>query len=264
MMDRIGINFIIISNNLKGMISRFIIILLFISLSLQGQNDKGVITYNRKEMWVNIMSKLPFMSKEEIQKEMAIWGKQQGNWEDLYLLEFDTKATMYKSKPQEENLGYYWRKDEVFYYRDLTVKRFTDKVTLGDKDYIIKGDLTRTKWKILNELRDIQGFICMKAQTSHPIYGTPVIAWYTDKIPVAGGPEGFGGLPGMILQLEFNNDDVIIEATKVTFAADQKDIVLPSKVKGKASTFLAFADSKNKFIKQQLEGRRNPYWNTRY
>jgi GLPGLI family protein len=232
--------------------------------SLQAQINQGVITYERQEMWVNIMSKMPFMSKEDIEKEMAIWGKQQGDWKEKYLLEFNTNSSMYKEKPKDENFGYSWRGDEIFCYRDLVNKTLVDKAVLGDKDVVIKDNIPLLKWKILNELRDIQGYICMKAQTKHPIYGSPVTAWYTDKIPISSGPEGFGGLPGMILMLELNVDDVIIEATNINTDPLTNPIALPKKIKGKTSNSADYANSKNKFIKQSIDGRRNPYWNTRY
>ena len=48
-----------------------------------------------------------------------------------------------------------------------------------------------------------------------------MIAFYTDKIPVSGGPECFGGLPRMILQLALPHENVSWIATKV------EDIDLP-------------------------------------
>jgi GLPGLI family protein len=79
-------------------------------------------------------------------------------------------------------------------------------------------NIPKYKWKILNELKDIEGYVCMKAETKDTVNNVVIHAWFTDKIPVMSGPEGFSGLPGMILALDFNDDDVNIVATKVDMA----------------------------------------------
>ena len=43
-----------------------------------------------------------------------------------------------------------------------------------------------------------------------------VVAFYSDEIPVSGGPESFSGLPGMILGLALPHENVTWFATKVT------------------------------------------------
>ncbi len=48
-------------------------------------------------------------------------------------------------------------------------------------------------WKITDEMREIAGFSCRRANAImlDSIY---VVAFYTDQIPVSGGPESFSGL----------------------------------------------------------------------
>jgi GLPGLI family protein len=64
------------------------------------------------------------------------------------------------------------------------------------------------------ELRMIAGYQCHKAVTRicDSVY---IVAFYTDEIPVSGGPEQFGGLPGMILQLVVPRLHTTWIATKV-------------------------------------------------
>lgn len=69
-----------------------------------------------------------------------------------------------------------------------------------EENFVVRDSLGRVSWKITSETREIAGFECRKAVgvISDSVY---VVAFYTDEIPVSGGPESFGGLPGMILGL---------------------------------------------------------------
>ena len=244
---------------------RLLIIIIFCGsiLNLNSQDTQGKITFERKVFWVNLYSKLPFLTQEEKEKELAIWGKEQGKNGEKYDLEFNSNQSLYKEVKSENEGGWSWRGDEILIFRDLANKTIIDKIPLAEKDFLIKGDIPRIKWKIQNELRDIQGYICMKAVGIHSIHNTPITAWYTDKIPVSFGPEGLTGLPGMILLVSYGNDDVIIEATAVTLEKDPKVITLPKKIKGKEITFEKFKEDYNKYIQESISAKRNPYWRVR-
>jgi GLPGLI family protein len=43
-----------------------------------------------------------------------------------------------------------------------------------------------------------------------------IIAWYAPDIPVAAGPEGNSGLPGLILELEENNGRSVLKAVEIS------------------------------------------------
>lgn len=235
----------------------------FFCLSIFAQDQNGTITYERKLFWVNIYSKLPFLSQEEKEKELAIWGKDQGKYADKYTLQFNATQSLYQQIKTENEYGWSWKGDGIMFYRDHQNKMMHDKQTLADKDFVIKGEIPRIKWKMQNELRDVLGYICMKASGIHPVHNTPITVWYTDKIPVSGGPEGLGGLPGMILMVEYNDNDVLIEATHIKLEQAPVNITFPKKIKGKEVTFDKYKEDFNKYISQSLAAKRNPYWNVR-
>lgn len=244
------------------------LILIFVLLSIQlpiwSQGFNGTIEFERKTFWMNIYTKFTFLTPEEVEREKIVWANYSKPSTEMYTLEVANNKTFYKPIPQTENYGYSSKVQETFYYRDLNTKTLTDLVGLGSKSFVITEEIPRTKWKIQNEIRDIQGYICMKASTTHPVYGTPVTAWYTDAIPVASGPEGFGGLPGMILLLDFNNEDLVVEAKKVTINHEVKEITLPKKIKGKATTQAQFNADKAAFVEKSFKMKRNPYYELRY
>ena len=79
--------------------------------------------------------------------------------------------------------------DSVWAIRDLFEERF-----------VIIDSMRKPAWKFTGETRDIAGFRCFKAVAV--IYDSLyVTAFYTPQVIPSGGPETWGGLPGMILGL---------------------------------------------------------------
>jgi GLPGLI family protein len=63
-----------------------------------------------------------------------------------------------------------------------------------------------------------------------------VVAFYSDEIMIPGGPEGFNGLPGLILGLVINRLHTTWYATKVDVTSvNTKDITPPTKGKAISS-----------------------------
>jgi GLPGLI family protein len=61
--------------------------------------------------------------------------------------------------------------------------------------------------------------------------GRKVIAWYSEDIPLAAGPERFDGLPGAILKLNVDSGTVVFVATKIAASAAGADLRAPSEKK---------------------------------
>ena len=82
------------------------------------------------------------------------------------------------------------------------------------EQYVWKENLRSYRWKFTGETREIAGFECKKALTTI-CDSVVVVAFYTDEITVAGGPERFHGLPGMILGIAVPRLSLTLFATKV-------------------------------------------------
>ena len=116
-------------------------------------------------------------------------------------------------------------------YTDLDTKTFVTQKKVYDDLFIIKDSTRKITWKITDETKEIAGFTCRRANAimMDSVY---VVAFYTEKIPVSGGPESFTGLPGMILGVALPHDNVTWFATKVTdMSIEPKAIVIPKKGK---------------------------------
>lgn len=68
---------------------------------------------------------------------------------------------------------------------------------------LLLSSLDEQEWKIDNKSKTISGFTCYKAEST--IDNSNIIAWFAPKIALPFGPAGYGGLPGLILELEVSN-----------------------------------------------------------
>lgn len=115
-------------------------------------------------------------------------------------------------------------------YMDYDTGLLLEEKDMMRKSFSIKDTITSYAWKIsAGEQRDIKGYTCIKATTTSDT--TDIVAWWTPQIPVSYGPDGYGGLPGMILALGYGADKAILaqdisldpaEAVEITVLQEQK------------------------------------------
>ena len=152
------------------------------------------------------------------------------------------------------------------YYKNVKDKSYTvDKEFMG-KEFLVKDSLPKLDWKMESETRVIGGYNCFKAKAVKAVSQSDfknyrlkkkeddkegetkkedkdkktnfmddieipkeitITAWYTPEIPVNQGPEGYWGLPGLIL--EVNDGKTTILCSKVVLNAKEKaDIKAPT------------------------------------
>ena len=118
-------------------------------------------------------------------------------------------------------------------YTDFQNNNSITQKKVYEQNYLLKDSVRNIKWKITSETREIAGYSCRRANAliMDSIY---VVAFYTDKIPVSGGPESFTGLPGMILGVALPHENITWFATSVTDKAVVATSIKPPS-KGKAA-----------------------------
>ena len=152
------------------------------------------------------------------------------------------------------------------YYKNVKEKSYSvDREFMG-KEFLVKDSLSNLKWKLEGETRIVGGYNCFKATIVRPVSKTDfrnlrpkkeettttkpaeetkktsfmdalempkevtVTAWYTPEIPVNQGPEGYWGLPGLILEL--NDGKTVVLCSKVVLNPKVKaEIKAPTKGK---------------------------------
>ncbi|MBA7532095.1 hypothetical protein ES705_24321 [subsurface metagenome] len=106
-------------------------------------------------------------------------------------------------------------------YVDFEKNRQIVQVELMTRFFLIENEIESQACKPGTNQRKIQGYICMDATIKRG--EETITAWFTPNIPVSLGPENYRGLPGLILAVDINGENVLL-ATSVdlTLPPDEK------------------------------------------
>ena len=217
------------------------ILLLMAGIS-SGQNahfvNSGVIEYEKTANMYAIFKKGINKDNESfLQPAFEAYKKNQPQFKKLKsTLSFTDNKTMFKPIEDEGGNGGFWGNDAMIKqnnttFTDLTANTFISQKNVFEETFLLKDTTRKIKWKITDETREIAGYTCRRANAL-VLDSVYVVAFYTDEIPVPGGPESFTGLPGMILGLALPHENITWFATKVTQAVVDAKAMLPPK-KGK-------------------------------
>ena len=121
-----------------------------------------------------------------------------------------------------------------------------------ENEFLIIDPLNQN-WVYTNETKIIDGYTCYKATneyivTNGKIFKHPVIAWFCPQIPISIGPRGYGGLPGLILELQEWNSVFGVE--KIEFSNNVKEIILPQE--GKIISEQEYQNKVGEAVKKQF------------
>ena len=147
-------------------------------------------------------------------------------------------------------------------FKNIKDKTFIMGKEIMGKEFLIKDTLTNYKWKMTGETKKIGNYTCYKATAERPasksdfrnlrmgkpedtkdkkndktpstnILGDmdmpktiPITAWYTPEIPINQGPEGYWGLPGLILEVTAGK--TVILSSKVAINLKDKVEIKPA------------------------------------
>jgi len=202
--------------------------------------------------------------KIEFEKKLNLYSQMDegDSWNDLqkktmpkfkttyFDLLFSKNKTIYqpgRENPDNNKLIFFSNSiaDENVVYAELDSSKSISQKKVFEQVFLIQDSTRQIQWKITDETRVIAGFQCRRANAiiMDSVY---VVAFYTDDIITAGGPESFSGLPGMILGVSLPHQHVTWFATKVS-AAPVTAAQLKVPAKGKKVT--------NTSLKEQLKER---------
>ncbi len=167
-------------------------------------------------------------------------------------------------------------------YKNFSQSRSVQSNELAGKNYLIVDGITQQPWKLGAETKQIMGYTCHKAtrkitqpagggmvmRTMSMSGGAPardttvrpqtqmreveVVAWFADDIISPVGPENYGQLPGVILQLDLDNGQTVYTATEIKKTVDQKDLKEPKK--GKVVTTQEYQKLMSDMMNSQMQG----------
>jgi GLPGLI family protein len=157
-------------------------------------------------------------------------------------LVFTEEKTLYKpgrENPDNKNIGFPPPASENIIFKDLSHQTGVSQKQIYESQFLILDSLRNVTWKLQPEIRTIAGFECRKA-IARICDSVVVVAFYTEEIVPASGPESFQGLPGMILGLAIPRLYTTWFATKVELltAGEETKIVPPARGKKVSETEL--------------------------
>lgn len=118
-------------------------------------------------------------------------------------------------------------------YVNINSKELVAKKELLGKSFLIVDELPEQEWKIKADQKKVLDHICMKAILADTTQD--VVAWFAPALQPAIGPEGYHGLPGMILAIERDGGTHKIVATNINLD-NPSDINIEKPTKGKQVT----------------------------
>lgn len=239
------------------------IALILITTGLQAQTIVGEVEYRYKIFYDKIYSSLPHLTQQERDRILLTWGNEEG-YSTRMKLQFWPEKSLYTFGAPYEVQSYSWQVEDYFIennLQDQTYLKFMDQM---GKTYVVRDSLNAPKWRVMNEIRDILGHMCMKAVSEDSIKGQKITAWFASDIPVPVGPEELYGLPGLILAYDINDGMLIVEAENITFGEPDEIITFPKKLKGREVTGTEYQELVRDFIQTSVESKRAWMWGLRY
>lgn len=134
-------------------------------------------------------------------------------------------------------------------YRNSETNKFIEQQDFMGKPFLIKGEPEKITWKMSGDMKIIMNYPCLKA--TYEDSTETLEAWFTTEIPASIGPEKYGQLPGMILELTSKKNKKTLTATAIEFKEiDSTELSEP--VEGKEVT----REEYNKIVKRKMEEMR--------
>ncbi len=209
--------------------TRISLIIAFLVLSFCANAQlvfSGKIEFERKKNIHNLMK-----GEEWFERVKANVPKNVVHYFDLY---FDTGTSVYKPGRETDNPKS-WYTDQPGSDNQVLcnfkTKKFKSRKNIYEQTFMVEDTFKKIVWKSKDEIRTIAGHQCRKAVgvICDSVY---VVAFYAEDIPLPGGPECFGNLPGMILEIAIPRLHTTWTATKIeTVNPDVKDLKINEKGK---------------------------------
>lgn len=236
---------------------RKIIIILFITYGNSISAQKSGYAYYKKSSIVNYGKTL---GKSQVQSTISSNSVNEAISNMSFVLKFNDSVAIYEEerKLPSSSINEYAKVFSGFkgpYFFKLN----TGEVLRKSGKFLISKKHTDFQWNISNEKTIINELTCYKATTKLHLKGRrgeiirPVVAWFTNDINLLVGPDGFFGLPGLIIQIEINN--VVTTLTKIDFTNEMSSIEPP-----KFSKIMTEKEFEN-YTKDLVENREKYYGN---
>ena len=210
--------------------------LLLMIYSISAQEFSGSATYKTHRKSSIELDSTTMAANPGIQKQLE--AQMRKMFQKTYILDFTKSESMFKQKQELDGpkvpksngaiimIGGMAGGTDVL-YKNIKEKRMANKTDLMGKIFLIKDNLVSYDWELTGETKNIGNYTCYKAvfekeeesieikmidgevKEEKGIKKRTIIAWYTTDIPISNGPKNYGGLPGLILEINDGNETIM-------------------------------------------------------
>ena len=249
--------------------------------SMFAQDFSGRATYKTHRKSSFKLDSTTIAANPGIQEQME--AQMRKMFQKTYILDFTKSESMFKQKQELDGpkvpksngaiimIGGMAGGRDVL-YKNIKEKRMANKTDLMGKIFLIKDNLVSYDWELTGETKNIGNYTCYKAayeieeddiiidmidgevkEVKETIKRT-IVAWYTPDVPVSNGPSNYGGLPGLILEVNDGNETIMCSEI-VLNPKEVKEIKEP--IKGKIVTRKKFAEISLEKTKEMMNRYRS-------
>ncbi|MCB0461676.1 MAG: GLPGLI family protein [Flavobacteriaceae bacterium] len=208
-----------------------LILILFTTISL-AQNQKGLSVYYKTTSLYDLEAVDDETKSSSTKMKYLLQMKE--NFESIeYILKIVEGKSLFETIKKMDvsnntNLLQSVQEDQMFY---VDSKQYIEVLKAFGEKILISEDSNLRQWNLTKEKKEILGKLCYKA-TFDEKKGDKIIsieAWFALDLPYQFGPKGYHGLPGLILEVKYNNV-LVYTANKISWN-DELYIEKPSKGK---------------------------------
>lgn len=140
------------------------------------------------------------------------------------------------------------------YFTDFSNRKISFREIVVHKAFLVEEpQWIDFEWKLIDETKPIGNFSCQKAETH--FRGRKYTAWYTRSIPLPYGPWKFHGLPGLILEVTDEKEEVKFVSTEVKIPLKEK-LKIEAPKDGEKVSLEAFMKAEYKIRKAMIDAQR--------
>ncbi|MEL7162328.1 MAG: GLPGLI family protein, partial [Bacteroidota bacterium] len=227
---------------------------------LSAQITSGTINYN-ESFTFDFGDWMSADRKKEMEKRMA-----EGEFDRTGQLTFTADAFSYQQLPPKEGAaggrGGWWMRNAEnpdIFYTSIADSMVTDRRRVMDKAFIMEDKWVAPKWNIANRkigMKEIP--LPNQLATAVSIEGDTLTAYFTESIPLAIGPRGYGGLPGAIVYLKVQRDNRVTEYKMTTMQPNVSGLEMEKPAEEEIITREEF-DKQMERAREMMERRRRSW-----
>ena len=111
----------------------------------------------------------------------------------------------------------------LFHYKNLKEDVYRLDFNQNNRDISIRDGIPQYSWNLVEGAKSVAGYTCKNAIATTVKAGKKqnLVAWYCEEIPINDGLMDFSGLPGLILEVEINDQ------TRISF---EKIAISPTEI----------------------------------